>query len=67
MKKYSHVLRRSAIPRQDKGQGSEIPVGQDAAYKEMAADSDREEEALEWTEVTCTDINDDLPSRERKH
>ena len=28
-----------------------------AAYEKMAADSDREEEALEWAEATCTDIN----------
>ena len=30
-----------------------------AAYKEMAADKVRESEALEWTEGTLGDINDE--------
>lgn len=30
-----------------------------AAYKEMAADEIRESEALEWTEATFGDVNDE--------
>ena len=29
----------------------------DSAYREMAADTAREAEALEWTEATCGDIS----------
>jgi len=30
-----------------------------ATYKEMAADEDRESEALEWAEATFGDVNDE--------
>jgi predicted CopG family antitoxin len=30
-----------------------------SAYKEMAADEDRESEALEWAEATFGDVNDE--------
>ena len=30
-----------------------------SAYKEMAADQDRESEALEWAEATFGDVNDE--------
>jgi predicted CopG family antitoxin len=31
----------------------------DAAYREMAADEERESEALEWAESTVSDVQDD--------
>lgn len=31
----------------------------DAAYREMAADEEREREALEWAEATATDVADE--------
>lgn len=31
----------------------------DAAYREMAADEERELEALEWAESTVSDVQDD--------
>ena len=32
----------------------------EAAYQQMAADEDREAEALEWAEVTIGDVADEL-------
>jgi len=31
----------------------------EAAYREMAADEERESEALEWAEATVSDVQDD--------
>ena len=36
-----------------------VKANMDSACKEMAADEDRESEALEWAEATFGDVNDE--------